>query len=263
MDDERDLDWAGMYNVRDLGGLPTEHDGTTRFGAFVRSEGLDRLEPAGWTSLQRHGIRTCVDLRSGFELAERPYRPGVSDVAVVSAPWEEGLLEDPEFRDWAETGVLGTALYFAQFLERWPERTTATVRSVATAGPGGVVYHCQRGRDRTGLLTILLLAAVGVPTEVIVADHLRTDDRLVARGIGLGHVNLDGEADLYAARGTTAEQTLLNLLASLDVVSYLRGAGLTNPELAALRRRLVWPLFGSRIASVRDGERAQHETAGE
>ena len=44
MDDERDLDWAGIYNVRGLGGLPTEHDGTTRFGAFVRCEGLDRLE---------------------------------------------------------------------------------------------------------------------------------------------------------------------------------------------------------------------------
>ena len=238
MDDERDLAWAGMYNVRDLGGLPTADGGTTRFGAVVRSEGLVRLEPAGWAALEGHGIRTCIDLRSDFELAERPYQAGVSGVAILSAPWEEGLLDDPEFRDWAESGVLGTALYFAPFLERWPRRTAEVVRAVANAGPGGVLYHCQRGRDRTGLLTMLLLSVVGVPDEVIVADHLRTDDRLIAQGIGLGHVSLDGEAELFASRGTTAEATLFELLAGLNAADYLLDAGLTAKELDAIRKKL-------------------------
>ena len=230
-----------MYNVRDLGGLPTADGGTTRFGAVVRSEGLDRLEPAGWLALRAHGVRTCIDLRSGFEVKERPYQAGVPGVAVVSAPWEEGLLGDPEFRDWAESGVLGTALYFAPFLARWPARTADTVRAVANAGPGGVLYHCQRGRDRTGLLTMLLLSLVGVAHERIVADHLRTDDRLVSKGIGLGHVSLDGEAELFAARGTTAEATLRELLAGLDVADYLLDAGLTPFELDAIRTKLVAP----------------------
>ena len=239
MDDERDLAWAGMYNVRDLGGLPTAQGGTTRFGAIVRSEGLDRLQPAGWAALGAHGVRTCIDLRSGFEVKERPYQAGVPGIVVVSAPWEEGLLDDPEFRDWAESGVLGTALYFAPFLERWPARTADMVRAVATAGTGGVLYHCQRGRDRTGLLTMLLLSLVGVPDELIVADHLRTDDRLVAQGIGLGHVSLDGEAELFAARGTTAEATLHALLSGLNVATYLLEAGLTARELDGIRTRLV------------------------
>jgi hypothetical protein len=237
--DARDLDWAGMYNVRDLGGLPTRTGGRTRSGALVRSEGLDRLAPKGWSALHRHGVRTCVDLRSGFETSERPYRPGVDGIDVVWAPLEEGLLDDPVFRDWAETGVLSCALYFAPYVERWPDRMATAVRRIATARPGGVLYHCQRGRDRTGLVTLLLLSLADVPAEVIVADHLRTDERLLAHGLALGHVGLDGEADLYAERGTTAEATVAALLDDLDAADYLRSAGLTGDELTVLQDRLV------------------------
>ena len=63
MADGRDLDWAGMYNVRDLGGLPT-HDGLiTRWGALVRSEGLNRLVTRG-VALGHAGP---VDLRGLYE----------------------------------------------------------------------------------------------------------------------------------------------------------------------------------------------------
>lgn len=239
MEAVRDLEWAGMYNVRDLGGLPTRTGQTTHRGAVVRSEGLDRLAPEGWAALRRHGVRTCIDLRSSFETRERPYESGADGVCVVPAPWEEGLMDDPVFRDWAETGVLSCALYYAPFLERWPDRTAETVRAVATAGPGGVLFHCQRGRDRTGLLAILLLSLVDVPAEVIVADHFRTDDRLLDRGVALGHVDLEGEADLYAARGTTPEVTVAALVETLDVADYLLSAGMTPDELAAVRSRLV------------------------
>ena len=243
MDDERDLHWDGMYNVRDLGGLPTASGAWTRSGAFVRSEGLDLLSADGWDSLHDHGVRVCVDLRSGFELDERPYRSANERVSVIEARWEEGLLEDPEFRAWAESGVLGCALYFQPFLDRWPERTaalfSALAGAVAGAAGGGVLYHCQRGRDRTGLVTILLLALVGVPDEVIIEDHLRTDGRLLARGIALGHVPLDGEAELYAARSTTAEATLAALLGSFDAEAYLLQAGTDPIDLATIRTHLL------------------------
>ncbi|CAN5900788.1 hypothetical protein BH23ACT2_BH23ACT2_06280 [soil metagenome] len=176
-----------MYNVRDLGGLPTTGGGVTRWGALVRSEGLDRLASDGWAALHAYGIRTCIDLRSGFETAERPYAVGAPGVVRVPAAWEEGLLDDLVFRDWTGRGLLSCALYYEPFLERWPERTAATVRAVSAAGPGGVLYHCQRGRERTGLLTLLLLSLVGVPDEVIVADQVHTDDRLRSHGIALGH----------------------------------------------------------------------------
>lgn len=235
----RDLDWSGMYGVRDLGGLPTGDGRLTTMGAIVRSESLDRLTDTGWDQLHAYGIRTVVDLRSDFEVVERPYRCPGPDVEVVRVPLEDGLLDDEEFRRWAETGLLSSALYYAPFLARWPGRTASVVRSVAAAGAGGVLFHCQRGRDRTGLVAILLLGLAGVEPAAIVADHFRTDERLIARGVSLGHPGLDGENDLYAEHGTTAEHTLRRLIEDLDVERYLLGAGVSASELTAVAERLV------------------------
>lgn len=238
MGDRRDLAWAGSYNVRDLGGLPTTDGRTTRFGVVIRSESPAFFEPTAWAEVEAAGVRTCIDLRSSWEVDAGPYEPP-PPIERVAAPLEEGLLDDPGFRAMGEDGRLGTALYFAPYLERWPDRAAAVLRMIGAASPGGVLFHCERGRDRTGLVAILLLHLARVPDEVIVADHVATDDRLRAHGIALGHVPLDGEDELYACHGTDAEETLTMLLDGLDVVDLLRTNGATDDEVAALRLRIV------------------------
>jgi protein-tyrosine phosphatase len=42
---DRDLDWDGCFNVRDLGGLRISDGSVTRWGAIVRADSLDRLTP--------------------------------------------------------------------------------------------------------------------------------------------------------------------------------------------------------------------------
>ena len=44
------LDWPGMYNARDLGGLPLR-EGVVRPGALIRSESLTRLGEGGLAAL--------------------------------------------------------------------------------------------------------------------------------------------------------------------------------------------------------------------
>jgi hypothetical protein len=170
-------------------------------------------------------------------VAAHPYDAPDGSVVRVAAPWEEDLLADAEFRSWSESGLLACALYYEPFLRRWPERTAAVVRAVAGAGPGGVLYHCQGGQDRTGLLTILLLGLVGVPDEVILEDRFRVPAGAPATP--------EAEAERavqdarYAAAGTTGEATVTALLADLDVADYLRSAGVEAEILDGLRDRLV------------------------
>ena len=47
MTNERNLDWQGCYNVRDLGGLPLADGGQTRWGSIIRADVLGRLTEAG------------------------------------------------------------------------------------------------------------------------------------------------------------------------------------------------------------------------
>ncbi|MCU1351743.1 MAG: Protein tyrosine/serine phosphatase, partial [Acidimicrobiales bacterium] len=170
----RHLAWDGCANARDLGGLPTRDGGRTRWGAAIRSDSLDGLRDAGWAALHEHGVRTVVDLRDGDERAAW-VDSAAYGVTTIHLPLED--LSDVEF--WLEwRGVCNTALYYRAFLDRFPERSADLVAAFVGAAPGGVLFHCQIGRDRTGLVALLLLALAGVAADDIADDHALSDARL-------------------------------------------------------------------------------------
>jgi len=165
----RVLTWAGCHNVRDLGGLPVGGGRSVRWGATVRADGVDRLTARGWDALVAHGVRTVIDLRNDEELRpDRAPRPGALETVRVPL---DGI-EDREFWDvWSAGPTFGTPLYYGPFLERFPERAARVVEAIARARPGGAVYHCSRGRDRTGLVTLALLALLGAEPAAVAADY--------------------------------------------------------------------------------------------
>jgi protein-tyrosine phosphatase len=236
----RDLAWDGCFNVRDLGGLATSDGHRIRWGALARSDGINRLTADGWAALYGHGVRTVVDLRNDEEIepdtAARP--PGLVTVRV---PLDDSA--DTAFWEYCWANELdGSPLYYGPFLDQKPERCAAAVAAVADAGPGGVLVHCVGGRDRTGLVTMLLLALVGVSAEEIAADYVLSTERLrglyAAWGVEDQGVRIRQVLD---RRGTTAREVLLATLAELDVAAYLRSAGVRDDELASVRARLVEP----------------------
>ena len=225
---DRQLDWEGCRNVRDLGGLRAADGRETRRGAMVRSDAVDRLTSAGWEALQAYGIRTIVDLRNpderGADVAPRP-----QGLTTVSLPLDG--IEHRDFWDlWSGGPQFATPLYYGPFLERFPDRTARVVAAIAHAAPGGVLFHCVRGRDRAGLVAMLLLALVGVAPEDIAADY----------GLGTGRPDEDAEVEEFLARqGTTAGEIVLSTLASVDVEAHLRTGGLDTAGLMAARARLL------------------------
>ncbi|UBU15855.1 tyrosine-protein phosphatase [Nonomuraea gerenzanensis] len=229
---ERDLSWDGCHNVRDLGGLPAAGGRRTRWGAVVRSDTPDRLTERGWAAAAAHGVRTIVDLRIPGEHRARPgLRP--PGMTVVSVPLDSR--DDPDHGRYN-----GTPFYLRHHFENRPERSVRVLRAIAQAPPGGVLVHCVAGRDRTGLVAILLLALAGVAPEHILADYERSAARLSALYALLGEPD-DGlrvQARLAAA-GTTTAAVVTELLTGLDVEERLRAGGLTAAELAALRERLT------------------------
>lgn len=235
----RDLDWDGCFNARDLGGLLTADGRTTRWGALVRSDSVDGLTASGWASLRAHRVRTVVDLRNGDERDEATGSP--PDVTTVHVPLDDAA--DLGFWDHVRANELdGTPLYYRLFLERKPERVAAAVVAVARARPAGVLVHCVGGRDRTGLVTLLLLALVGVRPEDIAADYERSNERLPARWGARGEEDQRREiGEILERRRTSARSLIVELVTSLDVPAYLRAAGLGDDDVAALRARLLAP----------------------
>lgn len=241
---ERHLDWPGCANVRDLGGLSTTDGRSTRWRSVIRSDNLDRLTPAGWEALAGYGVQTVIDLRNDIEREAEPYPCGLE---VVPVPIEDDT--DEEFiRQWRP---FSTPHYYRAALERWPKRTAAAFAAIARAGPGGVVIHCGLGRDRTGLVVMLLLALARVTPDEIAADYEMSAGRLPPLDVAAflskpSNVNArtrrelddDSARERRRRESMSDREAILASLAGLDVAAYLRAAGLEADDLHAVRTRL-------------------------
>ena len=229
MTENRRLTWDGCVNVRDLGGLRTRDGRVTRWGAVVRSDHPARLTAAGWSALYAHGIRTIISLRTHGIMEDVPdAAPRPSDLTTVCVAIEDVTDTNTEFvQQWGMNDLWCTPLYYRDALKCWPERHAAAVSAIARAQPGGVLIHCKRGVDRTGIMTILLLASVGVTPDDIVADY---------------ELSLDPEREVLLAREhTSTRDVIYATLDWLDIDAYLREGGLSQDDLAAVRARLLEP----------------------
>ncbi|MDV6014704.1 tyrosine-protein phosphatase [Haloechinothrix sp. LS1_15] len=257
MDDHaaRACSWEGFFNTRDLGGLPVRGGGTTRFGAFVRAADLRFVTRSGWQQAYEAGIRTVMDLRNEDEIRPRP-RPATGEAGSgqfaageVTAPIPPGIdhtevpldgIEDVAFwRDINQAGLNGTPLYYPAFLERQASRCAAVISTLAGAPPDGVLFHCAAGRDRTGLVALLLLAFAGAEPEAIATDYEMSRAAMPALFHALGRQDEGPKADAILARyGTTARAAVLDVLADFDAERYLHSAGVPAADLDAVRARL-------------------------
>ncbi|EOD67418.1 protein tyrosine/serine phosphatase [Amycolatopsis vancoresmycina DSM 44592] len=249
------VSWPGFFNTRDLGGLPTTSGRTTRFGACYRSADPRFVTEAGWAQARDAGVRTIVDLRNPDEI-----RPGAGALTALAGSGQfaadragpvtpagldrlevplDDIADTAFWQDVNRAGLNGTPLYYPVFLRRKAGRCAAVVKAIAHAGAGGVLFHCASGRDRAGLISLLLLALAGVEPGAIAADYAMSAEALGPLHAAMG---TDDQAPIIQAvlakHGTTTEDAVLATLDGLDVERYLLDAGVTDGELGAVRDRL-------------------------
>jgi len=222
----RILTWDGCTNVRDLGGFNASNGYKTRWGAIVRSDHPAKLTADGWSALYAHGIRTIISLRThGLDVNDYlDTVPQSPDITTIETAIED--FTDTEFiKKWVDTNLWCTPLYYHDALTRWRERHVTAIRAIAQAQPGGILFHCKRGYDRTGIIALLVLALAGVSPEDIAADYELSVDPV--------------REELLAGQHTTTRETILATLASLDVEDYLRSGGLSQTELDTISARFL------------------------
>jgi protein-tyrosine phosphatase len=229
----RALHADGLVNIRDLGGLERTDGTLTPRGVFFRSENVDGLTIEGWEQIYEAGIRTVVDLRQQGERAlDTAERPGWLTTSHVDL---DGLENEEFWSGYWENGLVGTALYYLPHLTAMPERAAAALSAIINAPRGGVLFHCMAGRDRTGIIAMLLLVAANVDSEAIVDDYLETVRRGELRANHLGIKNAEPELDgLCAQNGTTTEGAFRAALTGFDPVGFLESAGMNERDQAAL-----------------------------
>ena len=166
----RTLEFDGCVNFRDLGGYRTRDGYRTGWRRLFRADGLHRLSDDDHRRLIELGVSTVIDLRTVDEAEQRGRFP-VEQVPVrfVDLPLTDVLPSTEEMPSWRESS------YVAQrYVEMVDQGAPALSRAFEVLGSDGslpAVFHCSAGKDRTGVLSALILAFVGVPDQTIVEDY--------------------------------------------------------------------------------------------
>lgn len=234
------VDLPGTGNVRDLGGLPTASS-VTRPGLLYRGDAPDAITPSGLAALTDGlGVRTVIDLRGPEEWPSPPPtwwaqgRP-----ARVSSPMPFGATSwagDDDERALLRSAVGGVdaAGYAA----------ARVVGLLADPHARPVLVHCAAGKDRTALVTALLLAAGEVRPEAIVHDYVLSEERMpavVARLVATGRYPAAAGASCRALMAPAA--VMWGVLDHLDVhggaVAHLLACGADGSAMEGWHRSLV------------------------
>ncbi len=216
------LPLEGVRNARDVGGYATAAGDVIRPLTLLRSARLDRLTDADRAYLAEIGLRTVVDMRQAFEIADAPDALGTLDVAWHNTP--------PSLELDGAPGVTLLDLYLV-WLDHSGWAFAAAIRELARPDALPALVHCTAGKDRTGLTIAMVLDLLGVDDEVILADYAESNVSL-----------FDGAEPLANYR--VRPEFLATALAHVrerhgSVADYLRAQGITDSEIAGLRASLL------------------------
>jgi protein-tyrosine phosphatase len=164
---QRHIALEGAVNFRDLGGYVTSGGQLTRWGVLFRADGLGELTETDLEVLRGLGIRTVVDLRTGYEVEQSRFDLDAHPVAFHHFPFIDRL---PDADTWDRApGLLGAQ--YKEMLDEASVQIAGALEVLAAPEAHPAVFHCTAGKDRTGLLAALVLSLVGVPEETVVADY--------------------------------------------------------------------------------------------
>ena len=169
----RHIEFADIYNFRDVGGYAARDGRTVRWQRLYRADSLGWLAGDDLITFQALNVRTVIDLRHPFEVEKAGRVPefdglGYHNLPIEGRRWDISTYDDR----------LGVARYLAdrylEVTEDGVRNLRAAIETISQAGSAPVVVHCAAGKDRTGLLTALILSLVGVAEEDIIEDYALT-----------------------------------------------------------------------------------------
>ena len=236
----RRLEIEGAYNVRDIGGYPTEDGRLTRPRTFLRADDLSRLPPSAQETLVDYGVRTVIDLRRSNEVEGWPdVFARSSHVTYHHINMVGDSVEAQESEEPLEQGYT-----------RWLDQRQTQIRDILAllADPAArpALYHCAAGKDRTGVISALLLSLGGVSADTIAEDYALTGRYLWDRYLAFDPSAVVGRFENWEQfqRETCPRSVMLKVLEHLDegyggVEAYCRTTGLTDNQITGLRSALT------------------------
>lgn len=263
----------GIVNARDLGGYTMLDGRIVQSGRLLRAAHLADATDEDIRNLERLPVTVVIDFRKEQEKVGKVDRevPGARYVSLPVDPSGNAMATATEEEKKKFSGQkkfdVKKVIVFAAFnkkaqavaREMYPtllfdpdcqQQFARFFRLVLETENGAVLFHCTQGKDRTGIASALLLAALGADRETIVADFDATnrvyekDVRKYSRRVKFLGGKEEEVGVVKAFLGCNTE----NFIKALDRIdqefgslqAYLKGPiGLTDADIQTLRERYL------------------------
>ena len=249
-DNRRHLQIDGAHNLRDIGGYATRDGSETRWRTIFRSAGMSDMTLDGQKKLLDMGIRTVIDLRGGEEFEKSP---NVFYDSPDVTYCRHDLVGEEIFAEWDVNPVEGTpvnrlSMMYKTILDRRGEEFRRILAILSKPINVPAIYHCSAGKDRTGIISALLLGIAGVTYDVIAEDYGLSAVYLHQRWLPLGLAPEGSNPQNYTVDDYRAQwcppgamdETLRYLYENYNgIEGYLISIGVTEDQITDIRNLFV------------------------
>lgn len=165
------LPLEGATNVREMGGYPTLDGKVTHFKTFIRGSRLKDITENDNEFLKNYGITDIIDLRGNTKIQDS----FISDdnINLDYFQYHYIPLSTVETEEYIKKYAIDDSFDFGEgyYLLLENKEKIAKVFKILANAKGAVLYHCTAGKDRTGVISALLLGICNVSDLDIIANY--------------------------------------------------------------------------------------------
>lgn len=170
-----------------MGGFPTADGKKIKHGKLIRSGRLYKLPESSVAALKDLGVTTIIDLRNQMERAQMP-NTEIEGVETVNLPlvytMAIGITHEKTYakhayaesrrikKEYGDADKYMEHVYETALFEKQMQENLKKFFDVLLKNEGCVLWHCNGGKDRTGLCAMLVEGVLGVDRELIIEDYL-------------------------------------------------------------------------------------------
>ena len=153
----RHLNFKYISNLRDIGGYRTKDNRVTKFNRIMRSSLIKNLEEDELSYLKKNNLCLNIDLREEKDIdIKKNYLK--DKISFINVPLIDRI---PDKEEDIPNGYL-------RLLEN---KNIKIIFDAIKDNDGLIIINCSMGKDRTGVIIMLILLLCGVNNKDIIADY--------------------------------------------------------------------------------------------
>lgn len=168
--EERMINLEKMVNTRDLGGYETQGASYSRSHKYIRASSPSNATKQDIEDLLAYGVEVVIDLRGDFEKTHQvnPFKD-VDNIAFYEVDIFQNAhaaVVPEEVKQYQNLGG-----FYIYMLEAMKSEFKKVFDIFVKYPYECILFHCSAGKDRTGVISALLLDLVGCHEYDIVKDY--------------------------------------------------------------------------------------------